>query len=84
MLIRLNQLLCCSLYSGLGAEKSHEDNWISHQVAFDDLLSQLNNHAENDNGEITNSFTYAFEYLSLLPWVSSKNFYVSIIFLVCN
>ncbi|XP_022792638.1 PIN2/TERF1-interacting telomerase inhibitor 1-like [Stylophora pistillata] len=36
---------------GLGAEKSHEDNWISHQVAFDDLLSQLNSHAENDNEE---------------------------------
>ena len=43
-------------------------------------LNQLHNHAENDNGEITNSFTCAFEYLSLLPWVLQKNFYISIIF----
>ncbi|KAJ7381192.1 PIN2/TERF1-interacting telomerase inhibitor 1 [Desmophyllum pertusum] len=32
---------------GLGADKSNEDNWLSHQLAFDDLLSHLNNHSEN-------------------------------------
>lgn len=32
---------------GLGAEKSNENNWLSHQLAFDDMLSQLNQHAEN-------------------------------------
>ncbi|XP_067054095.1 PIN2/TERF1-interacting telomerase inhibitor 1-like isoform X2 [Acropora muricata] len=33
---------------GFGAEKSNEDNWLSHQLAFDDLLSQLNQHSENE------------------------------------
>ncbi|KAL9979358.1 hypothetical protein ACROYT_G017011 [Oculina patagonica] len=32
---------------GLGADKSQEDNWLSHQLAFDDLLSRLNDHSEN-------------------------------------
>ncbi|XP_029186923.2 PIN2/TERF1-interacting telomerase inhibitor 1-like isoform X1 [Acropora millepora] len=36
---------------GFGAEKSNEDNWLSHQLAFDDLLSQLNQHSENETEE---------------------------------
>ncbi|XP_014324688.1 PIN2/TERF1-interacting telomerase inhibitor 1 [Xiphophorus maculatus] len=29
---------------GLGANASHEDNWIAHQDEFNELLAQLNNH----------------------------------------
>jgi len=35
----------------LGADKSNEDNWLSHQLEFDDLLSRLNDHSENGDGE---------------------------------
>ncbi|CAH3028980.1 unnamed protein product [Porites evermanni] len=36
---------------GLGADKSNEDNWLSHQMAFDDLLSKLNDNTESGIGE---------------------------------
>merc|ERR1719494_373340 len=32
---------------GVGSKSSNEDNWLSHQFAFDDLLSKLNNAAQN-------------------------------------
>ena len=47
----LLMLLSYSLHSGLGADKSNEDNWLSHQLEFDDLLSRLNDHSENGDGE---------------------------------
>ncbi|XP_017282739.1 PIN2/TERF1-interacting telomerase inhibitor 1 [Kryptolebias marmoratus] len=35
---------------GLGANASHEDNWIAHQDEFNELLAQLNNHhAQNSD-----------------------------------
>lgn len=35
---------------GLGASKSHEDNWIAHQDEFNQLLSKLNDcHGQNDS-----------------------------------
>ncbi|XP_033846961.1 PIN2/TERF1-interacting telomerase inhibitor 1 [Periophthalmus magnuspinnatus] len=35
---------------GLGANASHEDNWIAHQDDFNELLAQLNScHGQNDN-----------------------------------
>ncbi|KAM9355085.1 PIN2/TERF1-interacting telomerase inhibitor 1 [Pholidichthys leucotaenia] len=37
---------------GLGANASHEDNWISHQDEFNDLLAQLNScHGQNNSTE---------------------------------
>uniref|UniRef100_A0A3B4B1H7 G-patch domain-containing protein n=1 Tax=Periophthalmus magnuspinnatus TaxID=409849 RepID=A0A3B4B1H7_9GOBI len=37
---------------GLGANASHEDNWIAHQDDFNELLAQLNScHGQNDNNE---------------------------------
>ncbi|KAK7906865.1 hypothetical protein WMY93_015477 [Mugilogobius chulae] len=37
---------------GLGANASHEDNWIAHQDDFNELLAQLNNcHGQNDSNE---------------------------------
>ena len=47
--------------TGLGADKSNEDNWLSHQLEFDDLLSRLNDHSENGNGEFSSSsFWHSF------------------------
>jgi len=40
-----------SFYPGLGADKSSDDNWLSHQLAFDDLLSKLNDNIENGSEE---------------------------------
>ncbi|XP_037541349.1 PIN2/TERF1-interacting telomerase inhibitor 1 [Nematolebias whitei] len=34
---------------GLGANASHEDNWIAHQDEFNELLAQLNNHHGQNN-----------------------------------
>uniref|UniRef100_A0A3Q1FI64 PIN2 (TERF1) interacting telomerase inhibitor 1 n=1 Tax=Acanthochromis polyacanthus TaxID=80966 RepID=A0A3Q1FI64_9TELE len=35
---------------GLGANASHEDNWIAHQDDFNELLAQLNNcHSQNNS-----------------------------------
>ncbi|KAK2856296.1 hypothetical protein Q5P01_005031 [Channa striata] len=37
---------------GLGANASHEDNWIAHQDDFNELLAQLNNcHSQNNSNE---------------------------------
>uniref|UniRef100_A0A3Q0QUI8 PIN2 (TERF1) interacting telomerase inhibitor 1 n=1 Tax=Amphilophus citrinellus TaxID=61819 RepID=A0A3Q0QUI8_AMPCI len=37
---------------GLGANASYEDNWISHQDDFNELLAQLNNcHGQNNSNE---------------------------------
>ncbi|XP_034383711.1 PIN2/TERF1-interacting telomerase inhibitor 1 [Cyclopterus lumpus] len=37
---------------GLGQSASHEDNWISHQDDFNELLAQLNNcHGQNGSAE---------------------------------
>ncbi|KAF3702793.1 PIN2/TERF1-interacting telomerase inhibitor 1 67-11-3 protein [Channa argus] len=37
---------------GLGANASHEDNWIAHQDDFNELLAQLNNcHGQNNSNE---------------------------------
>lgn len=51
------------IFEGFGAEKSNEDNWLSHQLAFDDLLSQLNQHSENETGRLL---------MSMVSWVQNN------------
>ena len=49
----------------MGADKSNEDNWLSHQLEFDDLLSRLNDHSENGDGEFP---VLEFDDFSVINW----------------
>ena len=56
-MLRDYKLIWC-FPKGLGADQSHDDNWLVHQEAFNELLSQLNN--VNEDGKVDPYFWYKF------------------------